>query len=133
VQIGRLVLSPHPRLKKPLLSAAFVFGACAMADDGDNSTVSRPRKAILVVVGVLAVIVMLAGLAFGTVAYGQASEAAMTSCGGVPSNVRKGATGVTVESRLLPWKFTCVFHDRSGRVVARAPAPYDPPWHNLLP
>jgi hypothetical protein len=36
---------------------------------------------------------------------------------------------MTVEWRIVPpWKFTCVFHDRKGRVVAKAPAPYSPPW-----
>lgn len=102
-----------------------------MVNEGDNQTVRR--KAMLIVVGVLGGIVMLACLAFGMVAYGQAREGAMTSCGGVQSNVRKAATGWTVESGLVPWKFTCVFHDRSGRAVAQAPAPYDLPWHNLLP
>jgi hypothetical protein len=57
----------------------------------------------------------------------------MTSCSGVPEDVRKGATTATVETRLVPWKFTCLFWDHSGHVVARAAAPYDPPWRNLLP
>jgi hypothetical protein len=97
----------------------------------DNPTVRR--KAVLIVIGILAGTVMLAGLAVAAIAYRQAREAAMSTCTGVPSEVRKGATSVTVESRVLPWKVTCVFHDTSGRVVAKAPAPYDVPWHNLLP
>jgi hypothetical protein len=77
--------------------------------------------------------VLLTGVAVAAVAHGQASDAAMTACTTVPDGVRKGATTVTVESRFLPWKFTCVFHDRSGHVVAKAAAPYKVPWHNLIP
>jgi hypothetical protein len=91
------------------------------------------RKRVFIAVGVLGGVLMLAVFGFGMVAYGQASEAAMTSCSGVPSDVRKGASTATIESDVLPWKFTCVFHDRSGRVVAKAPAPYDVPWHNFWP
>jgi hypothetical protein len=81
-----------------------------------------------IVVGVIAAIGMLAALAAAFVAYGQASEAAMTTCSSVPNEVRKGATTITVESRVPPWKFTCLFWDRSGRLVAKSPAPYEPPW-----
>ncbi len=66
---------------------------------------------------------MLAALAFAAVACGQASEAAMTTCSSVPSEVRKGATTITVESRFPPWKFTCLFWDRSGHLSAKTPAP----------
>jgi hypothetical protein len=91
------------------------------------------RKSVFIVVGILGGVLLLTVLGFGMVAYGQASEAAMTSCSGVPSDVRKGASGATIESAFPPWKFTCVFHDMSGHVVAKAPAPYDVPWHNLWP
>ena len=104
---------------------------CGVDLPADNSCMRR--KSVLVVVGILGGLLVLAVLGFGMVAYGQASEAAMTSCGGVPSDVRKGASMATIESEFPPWKFTCVFHDLSGRVVAKAPAPYEVPWHNLWP
>jgi hypothetical protein len=95
--------------------------------EGDNNLNVR-RKGIWIIVGMLAGISMLAALAVAAVAYGQASEAAMTTCSSVPSEARKGATTVTVESRFLPWKFTCLFWDQSDHLVAKSPAPYEPPW-----
>jgi hypothetical protein len=86
------------------------------------------RKSVLIAVGIFGGFLVLAVLGFGMVAYGQASEAAMTSCGGVSSDARKGASTATIESGFPPWRFTCVFHDLSGRVVAKAPAPYEVPW-----
>jgi hypothetical protein len=92
----------------------------------DNLNVRR--KGIWIIVGALAGIAMLAALAVAAVAYGQASEAAMATCSSVPSEARKGARTVTVESRFPPWKFTCLFWDRSGHFVAKSHAPYEPPW-----
>jgi hypothetical protein len=93
-----------------------------------NNRIVR-RKPLWIVTGVLIGIAMLAALAAGAVAHGQAREAAMTSCSPTPSEVRKGAAGVvTVESRFLPWKFTCVFWSRSGHLIAKRDAPYEPPW-----
>jgi hypothetical protein len=93
---------------------------------GDNLNVRR--TGIWIIVGVFAGIGMLAAIALAAMAYGQATEAAMTTCSSVPSEVRKGATTVTVESRFPPWRFTCHFWDRSGHLVAKSPAPYEPPW-----
>jgi hypothetical protein len=86
------------------------------------------RKPVVVALSVLAVMAVMVVLVFAAAMYGQAREAAMTSCGGVPSKSRKGSTNFTVESRFLPWEFNCVFHDRAGHVVAKAHAPYKPPW-----
>jgi hypothetical protein len=52
-------------------------------------------------------------------------EAAMTSC--PPLVPAKADTTVSVETRYLPWKFTCVY-SRGGRTVARHPSPYSPQW-----
>jgi hypothetical protein len=86
------------------------------------------RKGVRIVALVFAGVAVLAALVVAAMAYGQASEAAMTTCASVASEVRKGATGITVESRFPPWKFTCLFWDRSGHVIAKSPAPYEPPW-----
>jgi hypothetical protein len=102
-----------------------------VVEASDNQGVRQ--KAVLIVAGTLAGGLLLAGLVVVAVAHGQASEAAMTACATLPADVRRGATTVTVESRLLPWKFTCVFRDMSGRVVAKIAAPYEVSWHNLIP
>src|SRR3954454_10900803 len=72
-----------PSREQPAALAASRPGA-------DNSLVRRKR--ILIAAAVLGGVLMLAIFGFGMVTYGQASEAAMTSCGGVPSDLRKGAT-----------------------------------------
>lgn len=92
------------------------------------------RRAVLIVAGILGGITLLAVLGFAALAYGQASEAAMTTCTSVTSPFRSGATGVTVEGGLFPpGRFTCVFHSNTGRVVAKTRAPYHLAWHNVLP
>jgi hypothetical protein len=85
------------------------------------------RKGVWIVLALFAGIETLVVFALATMAYGHVSEAAMTSCLASSSGVPKDAS-VTVESRFPPWKFTCIFWDRSGRVVAKRPAPYEPPW-----
>jgi hypothetical protein len=58
----------------------------------DQNLSVRRKVAPLIGAGVLAAGVLVV-LALGSIAYGQASEAAMTSCGSVPNEIRKGAGG----------------------------------------
>jgi hypothetical protein len=72
------------------------------------------------VTGVTVVVFGVVGLG-----YGRISEAAMTSCGAIPRELRAQPSIVfTVEARRFPpWKFDCVY-SRGDRVIARRHAAY---------
>jgi hypothetical protein len=81
-------------------------------------------RKVIVILGATTAVLAVVGVIFMNAAM---REPAMTSCPTLLLPTMKSYASVTVETRYLPWKFTCVYHQGS-HVVAKRPSPYSPPW-----